>query len=224
MEVNAMWIQFKFVLWSAGGGLKPSLPLYCNGVPAGGNVGDVESKHTQQACSLISELAEGGARELDIALAPGAVERLLAYSRSVAHFPTAIKEARCTCNSMQPHPFIRPQNLPLMPSDYAQLLCVPVYLAVPMAQWMNYQCIIVFLGSRPVDWHPFSANWRKGKGRVHDQELVPCAQGCGYQTFKTATIDGARLVVKLGWQLWTCKVYKDKAFSLWTCKHCVGAW
>jgi len=62
------------------------------GAKHGGNVGDVESKHTQQACSLISELAEGGARELDIALAPGAVERLLAYSRSVAHFPTAIKE------------------------------------------------------------------------------------------------------------------------------------
>jgi hypothetical protein len=40
---------------------------------SGGTVGDVESKHTQQACSFISELAEGGARELDIALAPGTV-------------------------------------------------------------------------------------------------------------------------------------------------------
>jgi len=62
-------------------------------------VGDVESKFAPEASGLISELAEGGARELDIALAPGAVERLLAYSRSVAHFPTAVKEV-CVCARM----------------------------------------------------------------------------------------------------------------------------
>lgn len=57
-------------------------------------MGDVESKHTQEACDIITELVEGGARELDIAVASGAVERLLAYSRTVAHYPTAVKEVR----------------------------------------------------------------------------------------------------------------------------------
>lgn len=45
-----------------------------------------------QLSKLIAELAAGGSKELGITLAPGTVERLLAYGRSVAHFPTAVKE------------------------------------------------------------------------------------------------------------------------------------
>lgn len=45
-----------------------------------------------QVSSLMSELCTGGAKELGVGVAPGMVGRLLAYSRSVAHYPTAIKE------------------------------------------------------------------------------------------------------------------------------------
>lgn len=45
-----------------------------------------------QVSALIEELAKGGAAELGITLQPGTVERLLAYGRSVAHYPTAVKE------------------------------------------------------------------------------------------------------------------------------------
>ena len=41
---------------------------------------------------LIRELASSGQADLGIVLDAGYVERLLAYARSVAHFPTAIKE------------------------------------------------------------------------------------------------------------------------------------
>jgi hypothetical protein len=45
-----------------------------------------------QLKGLIDELAAAGAAELGTTLDAGLVERLCAYSRSVAHFPTAIKE------------------------------------------------------------------------------------------------------------------------------------
>ena len=45
-----------------------------------------------QVTLLIEELASGGAPALGISMADGYVERLHAYSRSVAHFPTAVKE------------------------------------------------------------------------------------------------------------------------------------
>lgn len=45
-----------------------------------------------QVTLLIEELARGGAAALGIDMADGYVERLHAYSRSVAHFPTAVKE------------------------------------------------------------------------------------------------------------------------------------
>jgi hypothetical protein len=45
-----------------------------------------------QVGSLIEELAEAGGAELGISLQEGYAERLHAYSRSVAHFPTAMKE------------------------------------------------------------------------------------------------------------------------------------
>ena len=45
-----------------------------------------------QVSKLITELAASGQAELGITLDTGYVERLLAYARSVAHFPTALKE------------------------------------------------------------------------------------------------------------------------------------
>lgn len=55
-------------------------------------VGEVESKHNQEVSALISELLSAGSAALGVPEAPGAVERLNAYARSVAHFPTAVKE------------------------------------------------------------------------------------------------------------------------------------
>jgi len=45
-----------------------------------------------QVSELIEELGAGGAAALDVTQDDGLVPRLLAYSRSVAGFPTAIKE------------------------------------------------------------------------------------------------------------------------------------
>lgn len=56
------------------------------------SVGDVESQHTQEVSDLISELAGAGSAALGVQLQPGVVDRLNAYARSVAHFPTAVKE------------------------------------------------------------------------------------------------------------------------------------
>lgn len=46
-----------------------------------------------QLSTLIGELASAGEAELRVQLDDGVLERLLAYSRSVASFPTAVKEA-----------------------------------------------------------------------------------------------------------------------------------
>ena len=51
----------------------------------------------QQVEKLINELADAGAGALSITLDEGTLPRLSAYAKSVAHFPTAVKEAR-------PHP------------------------------------------------------------------------------------------------------------------------
>lgn len=56
------------------------------------NVGAVEKDHKEEVSKLFSELAAAGAAELGITLDAGVVDRLNAYSRSVAHFPTAVKE------------------------------------------------------------------------------------------------------------------------------------
>jgi hypothetical protein len=45
-----------------------------------------------QVVQLIRELAAAGSAALGITLEPGVEARLLAYARSVAHFPTAVKE------------------------------------------------------------------------------------------------------------------------------------
>eukprot|EP00882_Tetradesmus_deserticola_P019448 GHRQ01020934.1.p1 GENE.GHRQ01020934.1~~GHRQ01020934.1.p1 ORF type:complete len:198 (+),score=80.79 GHRQ01020934.1:453-1046(+) len=56
------------------------------------SVGEVESRHKQEVSELITELAAAGADALGVQLESGVVERLNAYARSVAHFPTAVKE------------------------------------------------------------------------------------------------------------------------------------
>ena len=58
----------------------------------GAAVGDVESEHRDEVVALIEELLKGSAAEFGVAFEAGATERLLAYARAVAHFPTAVKE------------------------------------------------------------------------------------------------------------------------------------
>ncbi len=55
-------------------------------------VGAVEGQHKEEVSALFAELAAAGSQELGVQLDAGVVERLNAYSRSVAHFPTAVKE------------------------------------------------------------------------------------------------------------------------------------
>lgn len=52
----------------------------------------VESAHKEEVCSLIRELAAGASAETGAVFGPKLEERLCAYARSVAHFPTAVKE------------------------------------------------------------------------------------------------------------------------------------
>lgn len=58
----------------------------------GCSVGDVESKYREEVGQLIRELAVSGSAALHVKLDDGFEERLCAYARSVAHFPTAVKE------------------------------------------------------------------------------------------------------------------------------------
>ena len=61
----------------------------------GVSVGEVEAEHAAEVGALIRELALGGARALGLpegAVPANVVEKLRAYARSVAHFPTAVKE------------------------------------------------------------------------------------------------------------------------------------
>lgn len=51
-----------------------------------------DTLHAVQLSTLIGELASAGEAELGVQLDDGVQERLLAYSRSVASFPTAVKE------------------------------------------------------------------------------------------------------------------------------------
>lgn len=55
----------------------------------GATVGDVESQHTDEVSRLIEELAAGCE---GVSFEPDVAGRLRAYARSVAHFPTAVKE------------------------------------------------------------------------------------------------------------------------------------
>lgn len=47
-----------------------------------------------QLCSLIAELASAAASEKGLAFEQAMEDRLCAYSRAVAHFPTAVKEVK----------------------------------------------------------------------------------------------------------------------------------
>ncbi|KAK9084555.1 hypothetical protein Syun_031571 [Stephania yunnanensis] len=58
----------------------------------GANVGAVEKDHRSEVSSLISELASAAAAEKGLVFEEAMEERLCAYSRAVAHFPTAVKE------------------------------------------------------------------------------------------------------------------------------------
>ena len=55
-------------------------------------VGEVESTRAGQLKGLIEEMCSAGESVLGVKLEPGVFERLTAYGRSVAHFPTAVKE------------------------------------------------------------------------------------------------------------------------------------
>ncbi|PIN17993.1 hypothetical protein CDL12_09340 [Handroanthus impetiginosus] len=58
----------------------------------GATVGVVEKEYRSEVSALIAELAAAAAAEEVIAFEEGIEERLCAYSRAVAHFPTAVKE------------------------------------------------------------------------------------------------------------------------------------
>ena len=58
----------------------------------GCTVGEVEASYRDEVVQLIGELAAAGAGALGVTLDAGVEERLCAYARSVAHFPTAVKE------------------------------------------------------------------------------------------------------------------------------------
>lgn len=52
-----------------------------------------------QVSSLIAELASAAAAEKGIIFEPAMDDRLCAYSRAVAHFPTAVKEVKGVIHS-----------------------------------------------------------------------------------------------------------------------------
>ncbi|KAM7480252.1 hypothetical protein LguiA_028465 [Lonicera macranthoides] len=58
----------------------------------GATVGAVEKEFRSEVSSLIAELASAAAAEKGIVFEEAMEDRLCAYSRAVAHFPTAVKE------------------------------------------------------------------------------------------------------------------------------------
>ncbi|XP_071723456.1 uncharacterized protein [Rutidosis leptorrhynchoides] len=58
----------------------------------GATVGAVEKEYRDEVSSLITELASAAAAEKGLVFEEAMVDRLCAYSRAVAHFPTAVKE------------------------------------------------------------------------------------------------------------------------------------
>ncbi|EMS65969.1 hypothetical protein TRIUR3_31010 [Triticum urartu] len=62
----------------------------------GATVGTVEKEYRAEVSSLIAELASATAAERGLSFDEGMEERLCAYYRAVAHFPTAVKEASPT--------------------------------------------------------------------------------------------------------------------------------
>lgn len=58
----------------------------------GCTVGEVEQQHTAEVLALIRELKSACESQLGVSFQEGTEARLCAYTRSVAHFPTAVKE------------------------------------------------------------------------------------------------------------------------------------
>ncbi|THU54169.1 hypothetical protein C4D60_Mb10t22190 [Musa balbisiana] len=58
----------------------------------GATVGVVEKEYRSEVASLVAELASAAAAEKQLTFEEGMEDRLCAYSRAVAHFPTAVKE------------------------------------------------------------------------------------------------------------------------------------
>ncbi|PQM40639.1 uncharacterized protein Pyn_32391 [Prunus yedoensis var. nudiflora] len=58
----------------------------------GTTVGGVEKEYRSEVSSLIAELASAAAAEKGLVFEEAMEDRLCAYSRSVSHFPTAVKE------------------------------------------------------------------------------------------------------------------------------------
>ncbi|KAG6787830.1 hypothetical protein POTOM_003875 [Populus tomentosa] len=61
---------------------------------SGATVGVVEKEFRSEVSSLITELASAAAAEKGIVFEEAIEERLCAYARAVAHFPTAVKEVQ----------------------------------------------------------------------------------------------------------------------------------
>jgi hypothetical protein len=55
-------------------------------------VGEVEKDHNEEVRKLIRELGDAATKETGVQFKDGFSDRLCAYARSVAHFPTALKE------------------------------------------------------------------------------------------------------------------------------------
>ncbi len=55
-------------------------------------MGEVEKTHRAEVVALIKELKQAVAAGLGVTFQDGVEDRLCAYTRSVAHFPTAVKE------------------------------------------------------------------------------------------------------------------------------------
>jgi hypothetical protein len=62
------------------------------GVHHGGTVGDVASKHADDLRKMVAEMMAVLREERGVAFKAGVEDRLLAYAKTVAHFPTALKE------------------------------------------------------------------------------------------------------------------------------------
>lgn len=62
------------------------------GAKHGCTVGDVESKYNDEVRNMITELGIAASQAVGVEFPSGLQDRLCAYARSVAHFPTALKE------------------------------------------------------------------------------------------------------------------------------------
>jgi len=77
MFEKLMWISAFMLVGSVHGGI---------------TVGEVEKSHREDVVALIQELKKALERHAKVTFQDGVEDRLCAYARSVAHFPTAVKE------------------------------------------------------------------------------------------------------------------------------------